>query len=114
AHDPSPLVGQPAIEGHEYGVDIVCPLEGGVVAGVLARRKLAMRGGETSVCQTIDPAEFFDLAETLAAALGPQGLIDVDIMRTASGEIYVLDINSRFRGGFPTKHISHADIPGYY
>ena len=58
-----------AIEGHEYGVDIVCPLEGGVVAA-LARRKLAMRG-ETSVCQTIDPAEFFDLAGTLVAALGP-------------------------------------------
>src|SRR5699024_9972625 len=29
AHDPSTLVVQPAIEGHEYGVDIVCPLEGG-------------------------------------------------------------------------------------
>src|SRR5699024_11751483 len=92
---------QPAIEGHEYGVDIVCPLEGGVVAGVLARRKLAMRGGETSVCQTIDPTEFFDLDETLAAALGPQGLIDVDIMRTASGEHYVLDINPLLDGGQP-------------
>ncbi|HIW46628.1 MAG TPA: ATP-grasp domain-containing protein [Candidatus Yaniella excrementigallinarum] len=114
AHDPSTLVVQPAIEGHEYGVDIVCPLEGGVVAGVLARRKLAMRGGETSVCQTIDPAEFFDLAETLAAALGPQGLIDVDIMRTASGENYVLDINPRFGGGYPFNHLAGADIPGYY
>src|SRR5699024_5198283 len=101
ANVPCTLVVQPTIEGHEDGGDSVCPREGGVVGGVLARRKLAMRGGETSVCQTIDPAEFFDLAETLAAALGPQGLIDVDIMRTASGENYVLDINPRFGGGYP-------------
>src|SRR5699024_9293133 len=114
SHDPRTLVVQPVIEGHEYGIDIVCPLEGGAVAGVLARRKLAMRGGETSVCQTVDPAEFFELAESLAAALGPRGLIDVDIMRTASGKKYVLDINPRFGGGYPFNHLAGADIPGYY
>src|SRR5699024_3847562 len=74
------------------------------------RRKLAMRGGETSVCQTIDPTEFVDLAETFAAALGPQGLIAVDRMRTASGANYIVDINPRFGGGDPMHHLAGADI----
>src|SRR5699024_5290586 len=36
------------------------------------------------------------------------------IMRTASGENYVLDINPRLGGGYPFNHLAGADIPGYY
>src|SRR5699024_8135626 len=41
------LIIQPDIGGTEYGIDIITPVRGGSVAGLLARRKLGMRHGET-------------------------------------------------------------------
>lgn len=112
--NPDALVVQPEVSGQEYGLDIVTPLTGGPVAGILARRKIAMRNGETNVAETVDPSEFKHLANELADTLHSQGLIDVDVMRTTRGEHQVIDVNPRFGGGYPFNHIAGADVPSYY
>ena len=108
------LVLQPELAGEEYGLDIVTPLTGGAVQGLLARRKLVMRSGETNVAETVDPCQFGALADRLAETFGSQGLIDVDVVRKSNGENQVIDINPRFGGGYPFNHVAGANVPDYY
>ena len=107
------LIIQPDVGGTEHGLDIIAPVRGGPVAGVLARQKLGMRHGETSSAVTVDNAPFMGVAATLNAVLGIQGTIDVDVMLTDDGVAQVIDINPRFGGGYPFSHIAGADVPHF-
>lgn len=104
---------QDRVLGEEYGLDVVCDLTGNF-AGVLARRKLAMRGGETDRALTVDPAEFEDTARRIAAAVPHPGTIDVDIIVDSQGRHNVIDINPRFGGGYPFSHLAGARVPSAY
>ena len=105
---------QPRERGQEVGLDVVCALDGSALAGVLARRKVALRGGETSVAETCDPRPYWEVAHQLQSLLSPRGLVDVDVMCDDEGRISVLDINPRFGGGYPFCHAAGADVPMYY
>lgn len=107
------LVMQPDLGGAEHGMDIVTSVHGGPVEGLLARRKLAMRHGETSAAITVDSQPFQGLAAALNATLGIRGTVDVDFMMTEEGIPHVIDINPRFGGGYPFSHIAGADVPHF-
>ncbi|MFJ4044401.1 ATP-grasp domain-containing protein [Microbacterium sp. NPDC089987] len=110
--DPSSFVVQPALEGSEFGLDVVAPLTaGGHDVRVLARRKLRMRAGETDQAETVDPGPFNELALRLAAWTGHRGGIDVDLIGESPASAKVIDINPRFGGGYPFSHRAGADIP---
>lgn len=109
------LVVQRAIEGVEYGVDVITSL--GVESGepqVLARKKQRMRAGETDQAETVEPTLFAQLANEISAFTGHHGLIDVDIITEPTGHSYVIDINPRFGGGYPFNHLAGADVPLFY
>ena len=108
------LIVQPHVVGTEYGIDIVTPVRGGPVAGVLARRKLSMRHGETAAAVSVDSSPFAGLAATLADALGIQGTVDVDLLLSGDGAASVIDINPRFGGGYPFSHVAGADVPHFF
>lgn len=109
------VVVQPKIQGAEYGLDVVGSLNrGGGLIGVLARRKLRMRAGETDQATTVDSARFRPLGKALYSALEPVGLIDVDVLVNVSGEESVIDINPRFGGGYPFNHVAGASVPKLY
>lgn len=111
--DPDLSIVQPYLDGTEFGLDVIGDLAGsGAVAGVLARRKDGCAQGVTTRVVTEDPAPFRSLAESLAHLVGPQGPMDVDIVRTDAGPI-VLDVNPRFGGGYPFSHCAGSDVPGY-
>lgn len=105
------LILQPDLGGTEYGLDIVTPVLGGPVKGILGRRKLSMRHGETSAAITVAPQPFQGLAAVLNATLGIRGTVDVDVMVTEEGVPHVIDINPRFGGGYPFSHIAGANVP---
>lgn len=107
------IVIQERIDGVEYGLDVVCDLEGRY-AGVLARRKIAMRSGETDRAVSVDAAPFESIARGIAEAIPHPGTIDVDVFVDASGDIYVIDINPRFGGGYPFSHVAGARVPECY
>ena len=124
--------------GTEYGLDLICDLDGNYVNTII-RRKCAMRSGETDEAVILgeeDPG-YWDLMLTgqrLADCLKPRGLIDVDVLYRAedpgnghgpdrsqnSGgpdlaeDPCVIDINARFGGGYPFSHLAGADVPGAY
>lgn len=107
------IVVQPLVPGQEYGLDVVNDLDGKFVT-VLARKKIAMRGGETDKAMTVDPSPFRDVAQALSAVTQHRGLIDVDVIQDPSGQIHVIDVNPRFGGGYPFSHVAGADIPAAY
>ena len=108
------IIFQPDVGGEEYGLDVITAVRGGPVEGILARRKLGMRHGETSSAMTVPNAPFIGLAAALNATLGIRGSVDVDVLLTDDGTPYVLDVNPRFGGGYPFVHVAGADLPHFY
>lgn len=107
------VVIQEEIRGVEHGLDVVCDLKGNF-AGVLARRKISMRAGETDRAESVDPAPFEDVARRLAAAIPHPGIMDVDVILDKEGTPHVIDINPRFGGGYPFSHLAGARVANAY
>ncbi len=109
-HGTSDVLVQAAVEGVEYGMDIVHDLSG-APAGVLVRQKLGMRAGETDKARTVDAAPFHATASAVGAQTGHVGPIDVDVIRDRAGGDWVIDVNPRFGGGYPFSHAAGANVP---
>lgn len=110
------VVVQPRLQGVEYGLDVVFGVHGsatGLPAGVAARRKLAMRGGETDRAVTVSAEPFGDVAAAVGALLHPRGTVDVDVIVDEDGRQRVIDVNPRFGGGYPFSHMAGVDIPAF-
>ena len=103
---------QEFVGGQEHGIDVINDLQGNHL-GILARRKIAMRNGETDIAVTEDPEPFQALGEILGTGLKHHGLLDVDII-CQDGKQFVLDLNPRFGGGYPFSHLAGADVPSAY
>lgn len=107
------IVVQPHIHGQEFGIDVVCDLDGQYVT-TLARRKIAMRAGETDRAESVDAAPFEALGRQIAKAIPHRGIIDVDVIIDTNENPWVIDINPRFGGGYPFSHLAGANIPAAY
>lgn len=107
------LVVQREIAGTEFGLDVVCDLDGRFQS-VLAREKIGMRSGETDRAISTDPARFEEIALGIAKAVPHPGLVDVDVIVDPEGTPVVIDINPRFGGGYPFSHLAGAHVPSAY
>lgn len=103
------IVIQQALEGTEFGVDIVNDLNGRHRA-VIVKRKLSMRAGETDRAVTVKEPILAALAAKIGKALGHRGLLDCDAFLTPAGP-FILELNPRFGGGYPFSHAAGADVP---
>lgn len=110
------VIVQERIRGPEFGLDVVNDLDG-KFAAVLARRKIAMRSGETDRAETVPAHPFTAVGRALAETLGHAGSIDVDVM-IADGDpgatAQIIDVNPRFGGGYPFSHLAGARVPNAY
>lgn len=109
----SSVVVQPTVTGTEFGLDVICDLEGAFGAA-LARKKISMRAGETDKATSADVTPFVALAAQLAHAVPHPGLADCDVIVDGEGQPWVIDVNPRFGGGYPFSHVAGADIPAAY
>src|SRR5262249_51197117 len=73
------LVIQQRLQGREYGLDVFNALAGRYAA-TFARRKLAMRAGETDRAETVQDARLERLGRALGQRLGHVGNLDCDVM----------------------------------
>lgn len=101
---------QEKINGDEYGIDVFNDLNGKLVA-VVAKKKIAMRAGETDIAETVSPLPFENIANKLSTKLGHIANLDVDCFMTEKGKIYVLELNCRFGGQYPFSHLAGVDFP---
>lgn len=104
------IVVQEMIKGQEYGLDILNDLNGEFVT-IIAKKKIAMRAGETDIAEIIDSKDFWDVGKKLSEHLRHIGNLDADCFVNEDGEISVLELNCRFGGQYPFSHLSGADFP---
>lgn len=105
----SGLLIQQALPGCEYGVDIINDLNGNYQA-TFVKQKLGMRAGETDKAKTVNLPIFEDIGKKISAALGHIGNLDCDFF-VDDDEIYLLEMNPRFGGGYPFSAEAGVDVP---
>lgn len=104
------IIIQQSIKGQEYGIEVLNDLNGNYVA-TFAKKKVAMRSGETDIAETVDPAMFEEVGRLLSKNLKHLANLDVDCFVTESGDIYVLEMNCRFGGQYPFTHNAGVNVP---
>lgn len=104
------IIIQETIKGQEYGIEIINDLDANYV-GTMAKKKIAMRAGETDVAEIVDPSNFEQISHIISDNLKHISILDVDCFVTAKNEIYVLEMNCRFGGQYPFSHLAGANIP---
>lgn len=104
------IIIQEKIDGQEYGLDVLNDLKGEYVT-VIAKKKVAMRAGETDIAEIVDSKPYKDLARKISTRLRHIANLDVDVFLKPNGDIYVLEMNCRFGGQYPFSHLAGVDFP---
>jgi len=104
------LVIQPFVKGDEYGVDLFTNEKSETLVAV-AKKKLAMRSGETDKAITVKSKILLADVKKIASNLGLVGPIDMDFLRYEK-QFFLIDINPRFGGGYPTTQAVGGNFPG--
>jgi carbamoyl-phosphate synthase large subunit len=100
---------QQKVIGQEYGLDIINDLQGNYVTTVI-KKKLAMRSGETDRAITVTEDRLLALGEKIGRRTKHIGNLDCDAIIDEQ-DIYVIDMNPRFGGGYPFSHVAGIDLP---
>lgn len=108
---PNPIV-QEFLPGPEITNDVICDLEGGIMA-VVSRERIEARWGEVQKGKTISNAEIARHCEMVARELDAIGPITVQCMMK-DGEAYFTEVNCRYGGGLPLGIAAGADSPTWY
>ena len=103
------MIIQETLKGDTYNIDVCNDLHGQVLS-VVPWRKLRSNLGETEQAISVSDAALIEFGQRLGVLLGHSGPMDVDLF-VSNGQIYVLEINLRFGGGYPVSHLAGADFP---
>lgn len=104
------IIIQQVLNGQEYGLEIFNDLNGNYIA-TFAKKKLAMRAGETDIAETVNPIQFESMTKLISAELKHIGNLDVDCFVTEDGNQYILEMNCRFGGQYPFTHNAGVNEP---
>lgn len=103
---------QEKINGEEYGIDILNDFDGNYY-GSFIRKKLAMRCGETDKAISVVDEKFEGVAKKIAENIRHVGNMDCDFF-VSDNEVYFLEMNPRFGGGYPFSHEAGINTPAIY
>lgn len=96
---------QTIVNGVEYGMDILNDFDGSYIHSC-SRRKISMRAGETDKAETLYCESHEEWARKISKATKHVGNLDVDFFETEQGDLFFIDFNPRFGGGYPFTHLS--------
>jgi len=103
---------QEKISGKEYGLDVLNDFTGKYY-GTFVREKLAMRSGETDKAISVIDDRFSEVGRKIGESLHHLGNLDCDVFKY-NDELYVLELNPRFGGGYPFSHEAGMDTASAY
>lgn len=104
------IIFQEMIKGQEYGLDVFNDLYGNLVT-IVAKKKIAMRAGETDIAEIVDPGIFSKTGVALSKGLHHICNLDADCFLDSDGRVYVLELNCRFGGQYPFSHLAGVNFP---
>lgn len=115
AHDENDkqVIIQEMIIGKEYGVDIINDLNGNFVTAFI-KYKFAMRSGETDAAVTVEHPGILRIAKLISNSTRHPGIMDCDFFEDEKENLFLLEMNPRFGGGYPFSHAAGANIPAAY
>ncbi len=103
---------QEYIKGEEYTVDVFVNKEGRVIS-IVPRLRIEVRAGEVSKGKTVKDYQIIDLIKKLFNYLnGAYGTITVQLFKKRN-DIFFIEINPRFGGGYPLSYLAGADFAKY-
>lgn len=103
---------QEKMDGQEFGMDVVNDFEGKYF-GTFVRKKLNMRSGETDKAISVIDSKFEGIGKIISENLKHIGNLDCDVFLSGN-ELYVLELNPRFGGGYPFSHEAGVDTTAIY
>lgn len=103
---------QEKIPGCEYGMDVLNDFDTNYI-GTFVRQKLQMRSGETDKAISVIDARFEQVGQIISKGLKHIGNLDCDVFEH-NGELYVLELNPRFGGGYPFSHEAGINTAAMY
>ena len=103
---------QEKIQGNEFGMDVLNDFDGNY-QGSFVRQKLQMRSGETDKAISVIDERFEKLGKIIGENLKHIGNLDCDVFEH-NDELYVLEFNPRFGGGYPFSHEAGNNTPAIY
>jgi len=105
----NPII-QQYLQGRLINVEICSDSDGHPLVGCVWER-LSSVDGETALAKTIEHPEALKFIVNVLAEFPVAGPIDVDLVE-ADGMLHLLEVNTRFGGGYPVSHLAGADFPG--
>ncbi|WP_456480206.1 ATP-grasp domain-containing protein [Nautilia sp.] len=100
---------QEYIEAPEFTVDVFVHKNGKVVC-VVPRKRLEIRAGEVSKGQTVkDKTIIKNIKQLCEMFKGAYGVLTVQVFKKGD-DIYFIEINPRFGGGYPLSWLAGADF----
>jgi carbamoyl-phosphate synthase large subunit len=97
----------------EYTVDIYYD-RGGNLKCLVPRKRIEVRGGEISKGITVKNILYEELKEKLSELKGARGCITAQFFLSKEGNnIYGIEINARFGGGYPLSYFAGAVYPEF-
>lgn len=104
------IIFQRKIDGQEYGLEVFNNLQGEYIT-TIAKKKIAMRAGETDVAEIVNPSPFLEIAKKISESMKHIANLDIDCFIDKNNAIYVLEMNCRFGGQYPFSHIAGVNFP---
>ena len=96
----------------EYTLDL-CYSKSGELLGCVPRQRLEVRGGEISKGITRKDKVLQFLKNHLSSLRGARGVVTLQIFVDPNREqVFGIEINPRFGGGYPMSHAAGVDYPG--
>lgn len=103
---------QEKISGTEFGVDIFNDPKKSF-SRICIKKKILMRSGETDRSLIVTEKKIENFAKYLIKIFNHYGNIDCDIIKDKNNKLYLLDLNPRFGGGYPSTHLSGMNFLKY-
>jgi carbamoyl-phosphate synthase large subunit len=101
---------QDYLPGDEFSVDVICGLDGAVIAAV-PRSRDRVDSGVAVAGRTLHDPELEGAARKVAAAIGLTTVANVQLRRDPDGRAALLEVNPRFPGSMPLTVAAGVDMP---
>ncbi|MDI6743403.1 MAG: ATP-grasp domain-containing protein [Smithella sp.] len=106
------LIIQEFIDGRELGIDVYVDLISREIISIFIKEKFLMRSGETDKAVSVLHPDVSALVADFVKRLGLIGPLDMDVIEK-NGRYFIIDVNSRFGGGYPLAYECGENYPLY-